>query len=76
MQAPLTTCLHVWVVSLLVFFQVAGVRKPLWAERAHIRSLPGVDVAMDLQVPELGEFFATDATAIWPLTSVSPEVGF
>lgn len=76
MQSLLTMCLNVWVVSLLVFFQVAGVRKPLGAERARIRSLSSVDVAMDLQVPELGEFFATDATAVWPLTSVSPEVGF
>lgn len=68
--------LRLWMVSLLVFFQVAGVREPLGTERALVRSLPSVDVLVDLQVPELGEFFATDGTAIRPLSSVSPEVGF
>lgn len=72
----LPACLRLWVVSLLVFFQVAGVRKPFGAERALVRSLPGVDVPVDLQVPELGEFFATNAAAIRPLSCVSPEVGF
>lgn len=64
------------MVSLLVFFQVAGVREPLRAEGALVRSLPSVNVLVDLQVPELGEFFATDGAAIRPLPSVSPEVGF
>lgn len=68
--------LHWRVVSLLVFLQVAGVREPLRAEGALIRSLPSVDVLMDLQVPELGELFATDGAAIGSLSSVGPEVGF
>lgn len=72
----LTARLCLWVVSLLMFFQIARVREPLGAERALVRSLPGVDVLVDLQVPELGEFFATDAAAVWPLSRVSPEVGF
>lgn len=72
----LTVCLRLWVVPLLVFFQVARVREPLGAERALVRSLPSVDVPVDLQVPELGKFFATDAAAIRPLSCVSPEVGF
>ena len=59
-----------------MFFQVAGVREPLRAEQALVRSFTSVDVSVDLQVPELGEFFATDVAAIWPLSSVSPQVGF
>lgn len=72
----LTACLHLRVVSLLVFFQVARVREPLGAERALVRPLTGVDVPVDLQVPELGEFFTTDAAAVRPLSCVSPKVGF
>lgn len=70
-----TARLELWVVSLLVFFQVAGVREPLGAEQALVRSLPGMDVLVDLQIPELGEFFSTNAAAVRPLSCVSPEVG-
>ena len=64
------------MVSLLVFFQVAGIREPLWAESALIWSLPSVDVLVNLQVPELGELFATYTAAVWSLSCVSPQVGF
>lgn len=74
-EMSLTACLRLWVVSLLVFFQVAGVREPLGAEGALVRSLPSVDVLVDLQVPELGELFAADAAAVRSLSCVSPEVG-
>lgn len=59
-----------------MFFQVAGVGEPLGAQRALVGSLPGVDVLVDLQVPELGEPFAADGAAKRFLSSVSPEVGF
>lgn len=64
------------MVPLLVFFQIAGVRKPLGTEWALVWSLSSVYVLVDLQVPELGEFFATDATTVRSLSRVSPEVGF
>lgn len=67
--------LRLRVVPLLVFFQVAGVRKPLGTEWALVWSLSSVYVLVDLQVPELGEFFATDATTVRSLSRVSPEVG-
>lgn len=67
--------LRLRVVSFLVFLQVAWVREPLSAQRALVRPLPGVDVLVDLQVPELGELFAADSAAIGSLSSVSSEVG-
>lgn len=67
--------LRLWVVSFLVFLQVAWVREPLSAQQALVRPLPSVDVLVDLQVPELGELFATDSAAVGSLSSVSSEVG-
>lgn len=60
------------MVSFLVFFEVAGVSEALGAERAGVRTFSGVDVPVDLQVPELGELLPADAAAVRTLPGVSP----
>lgn len=62
------------MVSLLVLLQVAGIREPVRAECTAIRSLSGVDVPVDLQVPELGELLSTDRAAERLLAGVRPQV--
>lgn len=63
-----------WVVSLLVFPEVAGVRVSLRTQLALVRSLSCVDVPVDLQVPELAELLAADVAVERSLPRVSPQV--
>lgn len=63
------------MVSLLVFSQVAGVREFLRTQLTLVRSRSGVDVPVDLKVPELAELLAADVAAVRSLPCVSPQVG-
>lgn len=75
LSVHLWVVLQIWVVPLLVLLEVARVRKGVRAVGTLVRSLPSVDVLVDLEVPVLGEGLPTGRAAKGPLTCVGPQVG-